>query len=137
MELKWTPALKTGHEVIDSQHIELFGLFDKFVDGCSIGKGKDSLLILHKSLQDYVHDHFRDEEALMVSTKYPGFEQQQREHKKFQRDLSELGKKISMQGVTLMELVQMNKLLVNWMVTHVQNVDKKLGEYLREEAVGE
>ena len=32
MEIKWTSALKIGHHIIDSQHIELFSLFDEFVD---------------------------------------------------------------------------------------------------------
>ena len=134
MEVRWTPDLNTGHETIDKQHVELFALFDKFVEGCSKGSGKDSLLQLHHSLQEYVDEHFRDEEALMASTNYPGLEQQVREHQMFKRELFALGEKISTQGVTLMELVQMNKLLVNWMVTHVQNVDKKLGEYLRDKS---
>ena len=137
MEIRWTPALKIGHDVIDSQHIELFSLFDRFVDGCAKGRGKESLLELHQSLQGYVENHFRDEEALMANLGYPGLEQQKREHQKFQRDISGLGKTISRQGVTLKELVQMNKLLVNWLVSHVQDVDKRFGEYLRATASGE
>ena len=137
MEIKWTLALKIGHDVIDSQHIELFSLFDNFVDGCAKGRGKDSVLELYQSLKEYIEKHFRDEEAMMASSDYPGLEQQKREHLKFQREISELGVTISQQGVTLMELVQMNKLLVNWLISHVQNVDQKFGEYLRETASGE
>jgi len=137
MEIKWTPALKIGHDVIDSQHIELFSLFDAFVDGCAKGRGKISVVELYQSLKEYVEKHFRDEEALMASSGYPGLEKQKREHQKFQRQVLELGNTISRQGVTLMELVQMNKLLVNWLVNHVQDVDRKFGEYLRETADGE
>jgi hemerythrin len=137
MEIKWTPALKIGHDVIDSQHIELFSLFDAFVDGCAKGQGKGSVVELYQSLKDYVEKHFRDEEALMVSSGYPGLDKQKRDHQNFQRQLSELGNTITKQGVSLMELVQMNKLLVNWLVNHVQDVDQKFGEYLREAADGE
>ncbi len=137
MEIKWTPALKIGHDVIDSQHIELFSLFDEFVDGCAKGRGKASVLELYQSLKEYIEKHFRDEEALMASSGYPGLEKQKREHKNFQRQVSELGNTISSQGVALIELVQMNKLLVNWLVNHVQDVDQKFGEYLRETASGE
>ena len=137
MEIKWTPALNIGHDVIDSQHIELFSLFDRFVDGCAKGRGKDSVLELYQSLEEYVEKHFRDEEAMMASSGYPGLEKQKREHQKFQRQVSELGNTISRKGVTLMELVQINKLLVNWLVSHVQDVDQKFGEYLRETASGE
>ncbi|MDH3809350.1 MAG: hemerythrin family protein [Desulfuromonadales bacterium] len=131
MEIKWTPALKIGHAVIDNQHIELFSLFDEFVEGCAKERGKVSVVELYQSLKDYVEKHFRDEEALMASSGYPGLEKQKREHQKFQRQVSELGSTISRQGVTLIELVQMNKLLVNLLVNHVQDVDQKFGEYLR------
>ena len=137
MEIKWTPALKIGHDVIDSQHIELFSLFDEFVDGCAKGRGKASVLELYQSLKEYIEKHFRDEEALMASSGYPGLEKQKREHKKFQRQISELGTTISRQGVTLIELVQINKLLVNLLVNHVQDVDQKFGEYLRKTGGGE
>ena len=131
MEIKWTPALKIGHAVIDNQHIELFSLFDEFVEGCAKERGKVSVVELYQSLKDYVEKHFRDEEALMASSGYPGLEKQKREHQKFQRQVSELGSTISRRGVTLIELVQMNKLLVNLLVNHVQDVDQKFGEYLR------
>jgi hemerythrin len=137
MEIKWTSALKIGHHIIDSQHIELFSLFDEFVDGCAKGQGKVSVVELYQSLKEYVEKHFRDEEALMASSGYPGLEKQKREHQKFQRQVTELGDTISRQGVTLIELVQMNKLLVNWLVNHVQDVDQKFGEYLREPTGGE
>ena len=137
MEIKWTPALKIGHDVIDNQHIELFGLFDEFVEGCAKEGGKVSVVELYQSLKEYVEKHFRDEEALMASSGYPGLEKQKREHQKFQRQVSELGSTISRQGVTLIELVQMNKLLVNLLVNHVQDVDQKFGEYLRKTGGGE
>lgn len=137
MEIKWIPALKIGHDVIDNQHIELFSLFDEFVEGCAKERGTVSVVELHQKLKEYVEKHFRDEEALMASSGYPGLEKQKREHQKFQRQVSELGSTISRQGVTLIELVQMNKLLVNLLVNHVQDVDQKFGEYLRKTGGGE
>jgi hemerythrin len=52
MELTWTPALRIGNEMIDNQHAELFGFFDKFVDGCASGRGRETLIDLHKSLKN-------------------------------------------------------------------------------------
>ena len=134
MELTWTPALRIGNEMIDSQHVELFGFFDKFVDGCANGKGKETLIDLHKSLKEYANSHFRDEEALMQSSGYPDIEQHKREHRKFQRDMSELREKISAHGVTLIDLVQTNKALVGWLVNHVKEVDQKFGSFLNDAA---
>ncbi len=137
MEIKWTPSLKVGHEEIDSQHVELFSLFDRFVDGCANARGKESVIELYQSLKAYMEQHFRDEEALMAKSGYPELEKHKREHQKYQRQVLELGSAISRDGVTLMDLVQTNKLLVNWLVNHVQDVDQKFGEYLRETVTGE
>ena len=137
MELTWTPALKIGHDEIDRQHVELFGLFDAFVEGCASGRGKETLIKLHKSLKEYAVSHFRDEEALMLKSGYPGIEQHKREHRKFQRDIQELNGKIGAQGITLIDLVQTNKVLVNWLVNHVRDTDQKFGVFLSEAAAGE
>ena len=132
MELKWTPALSIGHDMIDSQHIELFSLFDKFIEGCAKGEGKPTLLKLHASLKEYTNTHFRAEEALMQGSNYPGLARHQREHQKFQKDISEISGQISDQGPTLISLVQTNKALVSWLVNHVQETDQKFGRFLNE-----
>lgn len=132
MKIKWTPDLKIGHDLIDSQHKELFNKYDEFMEGCSSGKGKESVSELYQALKEYTEIHFRDEEDLMTSSGYPEREQHEHEHQKLHRRVSELGKTISQQGINLMDLVNMNKLLVDWLVTHVQNVDQKLGKYLQE-----
>ena len=133
MELTWTPALMIGHDMIDSQHIELFSVFDKFVDGCAIGEGKETLRKLHNSLREYTKIHFREEEALMQRYKYPELSQHKREHQRFQNDLLELSRQFSDQGPTLMNLVQTNKALVSWLVNHVQNTDLRFGDFIKED----
>ena len=51
MEVSWKPSLRIGHDLIDSQHVELFRLFDEFIAGSAKGTGKDALLELHQALQ--------------------------------------------------------------------------------------
>ena len=132
MELKWTPALSIGNDMIDRQHRELFGFFDMFLEGCAHGEGKATLLKLHGRLKEYTITHFRAEEALMQRSNYPGLARHQREHQRFQQDISDLSGKISDQGPTLMSLVQTNKALVTWLVNHVQETDQHFGRFLTE-----
>lgn len=133
MELKWTTALEIGHEIIDDQHKELFGAFDEFVDGCANGKGKETLLKLHEHLALYTKNHFQEEEALMQGSGYPDLESHRREHQRFQKDLADLRGKISAEGATLMSLVQSNKVLVAWLVNHVQDTDQRFGHFINKD----
>lgn len=130
MELSWNPSLKIGHDLIDSQHVELFRLFDEFIAGSARGEGKDALLALHKSLKDYTTEHFSAEEALMAEAEYPKLEQHRREHQRFKDELAAIRSQISQQGPGLMTLIQTNKALVSWLVNHVKEKDQGFGDYL-------
>ena len=65
MELTWTTALSIGHEEIDQQHIALFDNFHKFINGCSKGEARETLIELHDRLKDYADHHFAAERALL------------------------------------------------------------------------
>ena len=132
MELTWTPALSIGNEEIDKQHIALFGFFGDFVDGCSRGEGKETLLELHDHLKEYVVYHFRAEEALMQQVNFPDLDLHRRKHQSFRERLSDIRQQISSQGPTLMNIIETNKALVAWLVQHVQAFDQSFGKFLKE-----
>ncbi len=137
MELTWTPALSIGNEEIDKQHIALFGFFGDFVDGCSRGEAKETLLELHDRLKDYVEYHFQAEEALMQQVNFPDLDQHRRKHQSFQERLADIRQQISSQGPTLITIIQTNKTLVAWLVQHVQALDQCFGEFLKEHPPGQ
>ena len=130
MELTWTPALKIGNDLVDSQHIKLFRLFDEFAEGCAKGQARETLIALHASLREYAGSHFRDEEDLMQSSGYPELENHRRAHAVFLKDLQRLANQVSTEKVTLIDLVQTNKFLVSWLVNHVKNTDQRVGRFL-------
>lgn len=132
MEITWTPSLRIGHDKIDEQHVELFGLFDALVEGSVKGEAKETLIVLHDRLKEYAEVHFRDEEALMQQANYPKFAQHKRAHDTFRNRLAEIRQQISTQGPTLMVLIETNKALVSWLVNHVKEVDQLFGQYLSE-----
>jgi hemerythrin len=132
MELTWTPALNIGHDTIDQQHVELFGLFDEFIDGSARGEAKDTLIVLHDRLKEYAEVHFNEEEALMQQANYPKLAQHKRAHDTFRNRLAEIRQQINVQGPTLMALIETNKALVSWLVNHVKEVDQQFGQYLKD-----
>jgi len=136
MELIWTPALSIGNEEIDKQHIALFGFFGDFVDGCSKGEAKETLLELHDRLKAYTEQHFQAEEALMQQVNFPDLEQHKRKHLIFQERLADIRHQISNQGPTLLNIIHTNKALVAWLVHHVQDLDQCFGEFLKEHPPG-
>ena len=132
MELTWTPDLSIGHDRIDKQHIELFGLFDEFIAGSARGEAKETLIALHDRLKEYAEVHFAEEEALMQQAGYPQLAQHKRAHDTFRNRLASIRQQIAEQGPTLMNLIETNKALVSWLVNHVKEVDQNFGRFLND-----
>lgn len=132
MQITWTPALSIGHEEIDQQHIELFGLFDAFIEGSVRGEAKETLIVLHERLKEYTEVHFHAEETYMQQVNYPKFPQHKRAHDIFRNRLAEIRQQIDAQGPTLMALVETNKALVSWLVNHVKESDQLFGHFISE-----
>ena len=120
MEITWTPDLRIGHDQIDEQHIQLFGLFDEFIAGSVRGEARETLMVLHECLKEYAEVHFAEEEALMQQAGYPQLAQHKRAHDMFRNRLAAIREQIAAQGPTLMNLVETNKTLVSWLVNHVK-----------------
>lgn len=133
MRLEWTPALSFGHQKIDAQHQALFKAFDDFIRGCARGEARETLKALHGYLQQYVEEHFREEEAVMQQHGFPGLTHHKREHQSFCSRLVALRDDLSGDAATLSVLVQTNKALVAWLVHHVQEMDQQLGRFLKEQ----
>lgn len=131
MELTWTPDLAIGHNSIDRQHIQLFGYLDEFAEGCTKGSARETLISLFGKLKDYANAHFCEEEKLMQTVNYPEIEKHQREHGVFKKDLMMLKNKITAENITILDVIQMNKFLVSWLVNHVKESDQRLGVFLR------
>lgn len=134
MELTWTPALQIGHDLIDRQHIQLFGYLDELTEGCAKGRAKQTLILTHSKLKEYADAHFRDEEELMQTSSYPDIEKHRREHRVFQKDIIRIAKKITAENVTLMDIIQTNKFFISWLVNHVKESDQRFGDFLRDKA---
>lgn len=131
MGIQWRESLAIGVPAIDNQHKELLLRFDRLLDACKEGKGINELKGLQAFLEEYVHTHFNDEEALQRLHRYPGYESHRAEHLYFIEQINKLKSETENQGVSTHHVVETNNLLLKWLLNHISKVDMELGVFLK------
>jgi len=134
--MEWTEDLSVGVEKIDSQHRELFIRINDLVAAIKQSTCKYKIGDVVKFLDDYIVFHFSEEELFMQKYSYPGFPQHKEEHRKFLENFQKLkkelpklegGKKPGSYDLS----VEVNQMVVDWILDHIKEKDKKFGAYLK------
>lgn len=133
MPLVWNDSLLTGVVTIDSQHKELFKRINELLE--SAGKGKEKIQEITSFLQSYIRNHFFTEETLMQKANYPEYQLHKRAHDKYSQDFKQLKDAIDREGISLNLTVKMNQLMIDWWINHINNVDKKMAQFIRDKRV--
>ena len=135
MAIEWRNDLATGIDKIDTQHKELISRINLLFAACSKGKAKDEVKETLKFLQDYVVVHFGTEEDYMSKYSYPDMVDHKAKHKAFIADFLILKGQFEKEGANLTLITRTNKVVVDWLIQHIGNVDKKLGAFLKTKGV--
>jgi hemerythrin len=130
MGILWRDSLAIGVEAIDNQHKELLLRFGRLLDACHVGGGIEELKKLQVFLVEYIHTHFKDEEALQRRHHYPDYEAHHAEHVYFIQQINKLKAETEEEGVATHNVVETNNLLLKWLLNHITKVDTKLGAFL-------
>lgn len=123
----------TGIEIIDEEHKELFRIIEEvhevIADDVRWDK-YDEIVRLLDELRTYTKVHFKDEEEYMESIQYEGIEAQKVAHELFANRLDEmdLNEIDEHQTETLEELIAF---LLEWLVTHILQMDKRIGRAVK------
>ena len=120
---EWTNAVSVNNPEIDTQHKKLFGMVNNLHDAMSQGKGKEVLSTTLEELVTYTKTHFAYEEAKMQKEGYPGFVAHKAEHNQFTEKVVGLVEEYQ-NGRTGLS-VEIALFLKDWLVNHIQVVDKK------------
>jgi len=131
MGIQWRASLSIGVEEIDSQHKELLQRFNRLLEACESGKGREELKGLMTFLDDYVIQHFRDEESIQRLRGYPDYDAHKEEHETFIVQLKRLQKEIDQEGMSVYHVAEANNLLLKWLINHISKSDMELGKFLR------
>ena len=126
--MEWSPALSVKVTKFDDQHKKLLELVNQLHDAMKSGQGNNMLGVILQQLVSYTVSHFGEEEKVMQAQGYPDFPAHKAEHEKLIRQVGELQQKFQ-SGAAMLSMTVMN-FLKDWLVNHIQGVDKKYSAHL-------
>ena len=129
--IAWNDNFKLGNEQVDAQHKRLFELVSDLVSSCIDGTDTHRLQETLNFLVEYTVQHFHDEEALQIQFHYPEYERHRQLHEDFKVTVGELVQKFSQTASPTELSNNVNKIVVRWLVGHILQEDKKIGEHIR------
>jgi hemerythrin-like metal-binding protein len=126
--MQWNPSLSVGDVRIDEQHQRLFRLLES-LEITSAEDSKATAQAAVSSLQKYVQEHLRDEEAVMRSFKYKDYDAHCAIHHEFEVRLASLAGQLSTQDPA--EVLRNLKVFVStWLFNHISVVDQLYKPFL-------
>jgi hemerythrin len=132
LKIEWNEDLAVGVAKIDEQHKELFNRFNHLLEACSAGSGSKEIGSLLCFLDEYVRVHFSDEEKLQVAHSYPDYPLHREQHRIFINKLDEFKKEMLTEGATLSLTIATNRMMIDWLLNHIAQMDKKIGEFINQ-----
>jgi hemerythrin len=126
----WDDSLKTGNEMIDSQHKQLFAAINSVLQVVD-EKNHDELKKSLDFLNEYTIKHFFDEEKLQVQYNYPDYPNHKKLHENFKVVIRDLCHQQIMKGITDDLAREIKNQVGDWLVTHIKIQDVKLAEHIR------
>ncbi|MDK2896657.1 MAG: hemerythrin [Candidatus Atribacteria bacterium] len=130
--MKWNDSLAIGIPKIDHQHQQLIKQVDQLMEACRQGKGKEAVRNIIQFLEDYVITHFQDEEQYMTEHAYPQLPTHRLQHQNFTQSFSALKNRFEEQGPSLQFVVQVNQMVMEWLINHISQTDREFGNYLKQ-----
>jgi len=127
----WSSKYKTGIDVIDEQHRELFGHIDRLTLALYEGEGKSGLKELLEFLAGYVTEHFRVEEEMMSEHGYPEYDRHLEDHREFIMNFREIQKEYGNRGPDTYLAIRVEKQVKDWWKTHVLETDMLYAPYMK------
>lgn len=134
---KWSDELTTGVSEVDRQHQELIRLVNDFHDALLQGRGREVVEKTIGFLSNYVAEHFKMEEQLMMRHNYTGFAAHKREHERFISEFTALAGEFSKTANNSFAAITVQKQVVQWLVNHIMKVDKEMAKFLKTKLDGQ
>ena len=138
--IKWDPKYKIGIPLIDAQHEHLVNLCNDFYQSLLKNNDKENYHSLVKSvLEDclnYAATHFKEEERLMIASKFDGYKQHKASHDAF-TEKCEISYAV-FEKMPVAEAIKFAKFLYDWVHNHIAYEDRlylsTLIEFLKKNA---
>ncbi len=129
--IEWAMVYSVNHPEIDEQHKVLIGMLNE-MDAIITKEEFNYTNLIHtmECLEEYVKTHFSFEENLMLWQSYPDIMVHTKAHNIFRDKLQntyvlDIEKPINFYN-------EMSQYLTDWLMNHIMNMDRHLGNYLKE-----
>ena len=128
----WNDSLSVNVKDIDSQHRKLVDMINYLNDAMISGVENNVVLDLIEKLKNYTVYHFSEEETYMDST-YPFLSVHKYAHNEFINKVVQIENDFK-NGTADIPMDILNY-LCSWLVTHINDTDKKLGMFINQSRV--
>jgi len=125
----WNNDLSVGIPSIDAQHKKLLDLLNELHGATYQGKGQEVVGNTLAGLISYTVEHFQYEEKLFKETGYPEAEAHAAEHVILTKKVMDIHEKFK-SGITTALTQEVLLFLVNWLMDHTMDSDKKYSAHL-------
>lgn len=126
--IQWKDEYSVGVAEMDQEHRRLIAMISSLHAAMTAGMGRMTLAEVSREMLDYAGTHFVDEESLMQACGFPDLAAHKAQHQVF------LGKTLDIKDrIDRGELVfsiEVLGFLKNWLVDHIQSLDKKYGAFI-------
>jgi len=126
--LEWNDSLSCHVAVVDTQHKKLVDMVNTLYDSMKGESTDAALLNIVDEMTKYTVYHFNTEEELMDQYDDPETEAHKNEHKDFIDKVAKVEADLK-NGSAVLSMDILN-FLSGWLVTHINDTDKKMGTYL-------
>lgn len=131
--LEWDASFATGISKYDEQHKVLFNMVNDLADAMQQKKSKEAVGRVLNGLAEYTINHFADEERNFAQTRYPEEAQHKALHKKLLDQVTDLiGKFNAGEPLVAQDVINF---LQDWLINHIQGVDKRYGPHLNKNGI--
>ena len=130
--LMFSEDMEMGVAKIDAQHKELIDRINAVILMEQKAFSKEEIQKTLDFLGEYVVQHFADEEALQVESKYPKYEWHKGLHQGFINDFKKLRNEFVANGVSMKFTLDLNQSIISWVIKHVKGADVEFGRYYKE-----
>jgi len=129
--LAWNPRFNIGKPEVDDQHRKLFQLIDELAGFCENGSSREKVKDALDFLVEYTMKHFYDEESIQVQYNFPDYRRHKQLHEDFKSSVGGIVADFNASGSSDELISGVNQIVAKWIVYHVLNEDRKIGEHIR------
>ncbi len=127
MAIAWHhESMTTGVPEIDEQHKELLRRFNDFHEAVKNHHGKEAVERTLSFLTSYTITHFSAEEACMNRLRCPAAQANKAAHDTLRSEIATIKSRIATGGIQSLDVVQLEKILGDWLRNHICTVDVQL-----------